>query len=181
MKPDCKRIVAAVGLMFFCGCSTRSALPVSQSALSSGAAAKILQCGEIEARAPVRTTEAPDTELGYVNVMHELEKPVFKSGCPHVSAAMGTRFGIELLVEGAKGQSIVPLTTRVTHPEMKHPGTGGVVTVDSWASPMNSGIPRYTGWKFDNRWELVPGKWTFDILDGEKVIATQEFEVSVEP
>ena len=141
--------------------------------------AEIVECGEIEAIKPIDTTKAPDTGLGYVSVMQELERPKFKPGCPKVKAKLGTRFGIEVLVSSPGGQSIVALKTRVTHPAMRNPQTGPVTTVDQWESPMNAGIPRYAGWSFDKPWELVSGAWRMEILEADRVIASQDFAVTV--
>jgi len=144
------------------------------------AGAKIVNCGEIEARAPMGTTAAPNTELGYVNVLPELETPKFKPGCPNIEAKLGTRFGIHVVASGSARFSIVPLVTRVTHPEIRNPESGQDTSVDQWASPMNSGIARYTGWSFDKPWEVVPGRWRIEILDAEdNVLAAQDFTVTL--
>jgi hypothetical protein len=139
-------------------------------------AAKIVNCGEIETDdAPMEITKASKTDLGYVNVMPALESPKFKPGCPNIEAKLGTRFGIQVVVTAAR-LWVVPLVTRVTHPEIRNPASGRSASVDQWESPMNSGIPRYAGWRFDKPWELVPGRWRIEILDGEsRVIAAQDF------
>lgn len=52
--------------------------------------------------------------------------------------------------------------------------------MDEWDNPMNARFPRFTGWRFDNPWELVPGTWRIELLHQERAIASQEFEVTVE-
>jgi len=70
--------------------------------------------------------------------------------------------------------------TRVTHPEIRDPETSKAATVDQWESPMDAGITRYAGWSFDKPWELVPGRWRFEILDNDnKILAAQDFVVTV--
>jgi len=145
---------------------------------TASASAEIVNCGEIEAVSALGTTPAPQTALGYVRVMPELETPKFKPGCPNIEAALGTRFGVQVLAKGPG--LIVPLVTRVTHPEIRDPETGKAATVDQWESPMDAGITRYAGWSFDKPWELVPGRWRFEILDNDnKVLAAQDFVVTV--
>lgn len=141
------------------------------------AKAKVVNCGEVIAHKSPGTESASGTQAGYVNIMHELDHPKFKPGCPNIKAKVGTRFGIQVLVESHSGLSILPLSTRVTHPEIRNPQTGSAATIDEWNSPMNAGIPRYTGWKFDKPWELVRGAWKIEILDGDVVIASQDFNV----
>jgi hypothetical protein len=140
---------------------------------------KILNCGEIEGTPSGRTTAAPQTALGYVNVMPELDAPRFKPGCPKIEAAIGTRFGIQVVAKGPAVLEIVPLVTRVTHPEIRNPQQQPS-TVEQWSSPLNSGIPRYAGWQFDQPWELVAGRWRIEILDSENtVVAAQDFDVTL--
>ncbi len=155
------------------------AAPTLPPPVAPQATAEILNCGEIQAHAPIDTTAAPNTGLGTVNVMHEHDIPKFKPGCPKINAKVGTRFGIHVLVSGHSGQSIIILKTRVTHPAITNPATGVATMVDEWQSPMNSGIARYAGWSFDKPWELVPGEWKMEILEGERVIAAQNFTVSI--
>jgi len=148
--------------------------------IATSPSAEIVSCGEVEGAVSARTVEAPDTALGYVNVMPELETPTFKPGCPNIEAKLGTRFGVRVIARGATAGSIVPLVTRVTHPEIRNPENAQATTVDQWSSPMNSGIPRYAGWSFDKPWELVAGRWRIEILDAaNKVLAAQDFSVTV--
>ncbi len=144
------------------------------------ATAEIVNCGEIQGAPSVGTIAAPQTAVGHVRAMPALATPTFKPGCPNIEAAVGTRFGIQVVAKGAPGLETVSLVTRVTHPEMRNPKSGQATTVDQWASPMNAGIPRVTGWSFDEPWELVPGRWRIEILDEEnKVLAAKVFVVSV--
>lgn len=137
----------------------------------------IVNCGEIEATPSVAVQDEPQTKHGYVFVMDELETPKFKPGCPKVSAVIGSSFGIQVQVNGRPDMAIVELVTRWTHPVIKNPETGREGSVDEWNSPMNIGLARYAGWKFDQEWELVPGKWKIEILYRDKIMAMQEFEV----
>ena len=144
------------------------------------ATAEIVNCGEIQGAPSVGTIGAPQTATGYVNAMPALATPTFKPGCPNIEAAVGTRFGIQVVAKGAPGVEAVPLVTRVTHPEIRNPKTGQATTVDQWASPMNAGIPRVTGWSFDEPWEVVPGRWRIEMLDEKnKVLAAKDFVVTV--
>ena len=167
-------------LISLASCATRA--ETDETTLEQSAAsptAQIVSCGEIEGPVSARTIEASQTAAGYVNVMPELATPTFKPGCPNIEAQLGTRFGVQLIISGAWG-SIVPLATRVTHPEIRNPENGQATTVDQWSSPMNSRIPRYAGWSFDKPWELVPGRWRIEILDaGHTVLAAQDFMVTV--
>lgn len=142
---------------------------------------EIINCGEIDAAPSTAQQDEPQTVHGHINVMDEFENPTFKPGCPTIQAKVGTRFGIHVLVKGeGNGLVLYDLVTRVTHPPLTNPTTQKTSTVDEWQSPMNFGIPRFAGWQFEEEWELIPGKWTIEILHKNTSVASKEFNVVVE-
>jgi hypothetical protein len=141
---------------------------------------ELINCGEIEPKQSIAQQDEPQTISGHVNVMDALETPKFKPGCPLVRAKIGTRFGIQVQVQGdLDGFVVRDLTTRVTHPSITNPSTGKTGIVDEWASPMNIGYARYAGWTFDESWELAPGAWKIEILHKGVVLVSKEFTVEV--
>ncbi len=141
---------------------------------------EIIKCGEIEAAPSIAQQDEPQTVGGHVNVMDALETPNFKPGCPLVKAKIGTRFGIQVQVQGdLDGLVVRDLTTRVTHPALTNPSTGITSTMDEWASPMNIGYARFAGWQFEEQWELAPGTWKIEIRHRGKTLAFKEFELAI--
>ena len=173
------RLCGVLCLVSFASCAdARESEGQTPEPKAAPVSAEIVNCGEIQGVVSEGTTAAPKTELGYVHAMPPLGTPTFKPGCPNIEAKLKTRFGIQVVAKGP--DSIVPLVTRVTHPPIRNPKSGQTATVDQWDSPMNAGLARYTGWSFDEPWELVPGRWRFEILDGEnKVLAAKDFTVTV--
>ena len=141
--------------------------------------ATILGAGSVITSRSGGTADAPDTAEGSVGRIDASWTPKFLAPPDQVKARLGLSIGLEVRVEGREFLAVVPLRTRVTHPPIVTPDNGKATTVDEWDSPMNARFPRFTGWRFDHRWELVPGKWTIDVLSGEQVIASQEFQVTV--
>jgi hypothetical protein len=128
---------------------------------------------------PEGTQSAPDTSLGWVHVLPRTSTPRFLPGGTTIAARLGVSFGVELILHGPPKLTILQLRTRVTHPRIANPTTGVARTVDEWDSPMNADIPRYMGWHFDNAWELVPGVWRIELLDGQQVLVSQDFTVEI--
>ena len=179
--------MTAVGVLAACagpattmkpgGANTAVAIPAGTPEPTPGAGgvtAEIVAAGTTTAEATT-SQSAPDTALGSVDVV---PGEVHISPASTIVAGVGTSFGIQVLVNGAPERTIVPLRTRVTHPPIANPETGKTATVDAWASPMNVGIPRYTGWRFDHPWEVVPGTWRIELLEGDRPIAAREFTVA---
>jgi hypothetical protein len=67
----------------------------------------------------------------------------------------------------------------VTHPLLRRPD-GQASRVESYETPLDGG-PHYTGFEFDQPWELIPGLWTFALLRDGHVLAEQSFTIAVAP
>lgn len=69
------------------------------------------------------------------------------------------------------------LTVVSTHPRLTRPdGVSG--TRDSFMTATD-GDTAYTGWTFEYPWELQAGDWTIAFLDGDEVVASKTFHVTV--
>ena len=141
--------------------------------------ATILGAGSVITEHTGERVTAPDTAEGSVGEVEAYWTPEFLAPPDQVRARVGTSIGIQVRIEGPEFLAMVPLRTRVTHPPIVDPKTGKRTRVDEWDNPMNARFPRFTGWRFDNPWELVPGKWTITLLHEGRVIARQEFRVKV--
>jgi hypothetical protein len=143
--------------------------------------AQIIGAGSVVASHTGATVPAPDTTQGTVSEVDLYWIPDFATPPDEVRARLGMSIGIEVRIEGPEFLAVVPLRTRVTHPPITDPGTGKVTTVDEWDNPMNARFPRFTGWRFERPWELVPGTWTIEVVHQGKVIASQDFQVAIDP
>ena len=56
------------------------------------------------------------------------------------------------------------------------PVAGVEGTVESWETTVGQ-EPRMSGFEFDERWEAIPGRWTFEVVSGETVLAAHGFDV----
>ena len=128
--------------------------------------------------------DAPNTSSGYLHVVPALETPVVLEHTELVKGAIGQRFGLLFCAEGevfGNGDDpvddLAPIHIRVLHPPTKNPATGRVTDHDEWDAPANLGIIRFTGWRFDAEWEIAPGTWTIEVVQGETVMARKEFVV----
>jgi hypothetical protein len=153
--------------------------------LGSGACAslsiQVVEHGQYEPRAEARQLAAGSTSAGHVHEVDALRDPVLIAGSDRIVARRGARFGIKLWVKGSPSSKTVPVRVRVLHPPLTHPATGRVSDREEWDGRLNVGIPRFTGWSFDEDWEMAAGLWTIQVLYRGKVLAQQGFTVSVEP
>lgn len=80
-----------------------------------------------------------------------------------VPAALGTRFGVEFVLEGEPEGQRGRVEVRVIHPEIVDPRIGKTATIDQWVMFPRIGQPTYAGWEFSHEWELVTGEWRIEI------------------
>lgn len=152
-----------------------AALLVCVSALAGApvragpAAIEIVEFGEFEAW-DEGSRQAPDTTKGSIASVAE-SRLVRRTTC--IPARPGVRFGI-------RTRLALPIGGREVRFEIEHPPfrlpDGRQPTREAWSSLL-TGEPQYYGWRFDEPYELVQGRWTMTIVLDGHVAARQVFEV----
>jgi hypothetical protein len=94
-----------------------------------------------------------------------------------IKASIGITFGMLVKLLGEPEGAIVTSHFRCTHPSLTDPTSGRTGHTDDWESLRPIGTPRYVSYTFDRDWELVPGKWTIQVLSDGKVLAEKTFDV----
>jgi hypothetical protein len=94
----------------------------------------------------------------------------------NVPARIGTRFGFRYLIHGTPSNAPILLKMVGEHPPLKDPQTGKTQSRDEYQ--LESWIGQtYTSYSFDNEWELIPGKWKFEVWYDNKKLCEQSFTV----
>lgn len=72
------------------------------------------------------------------------------------------------------------LTLRTRFPKMTNPKTGKVSTAQEREFLVSTtDTVQYDGYRFDHRWEMAEGIWSFEVLYNGKVLTKQTFKVIV--
>lgn len=98
-----------------------------------------------------------------------------------IPARKGLKFGFTYLIKGYPIGNPVKIDFVVLYPEpgLTNPGTGTTDTQSMVSLVKKIGKLTATGYLFNQTWEMVPGKWTFQIwIDGRK-LAEKQFTVSL--
>ena len=90
-----------------------------------------------------------------------------------------TRFGLEYRAPGLSAGAVEVAQVRVDHPPLTRPD-GQRSAVDTYDVPLR-GSRGWTGFDFDELWEMVPGTWTFTLRQAGQVLARQQFTVVPPP
>jgi Domain of unknown function (DUF3859) len=136
--------------------------------------AEIVDYGVIKKIISQGLLDAPNTLTGKTNnaIVDELVQSTTT-----IKASIGTTFGIFVKLLGELEGAVVTSHFRCVHPKLIDPVSGHTGETDEWDGPLRIGVARYLSYTFDNEWELVPGKWTIQVLDSGKVLAEKTFEV----
>jgi hypothetical protein len=123
-------------------------------------------------------SDGKDTAAGYTSIVDE---KTLLSTSARVKATLGDSFGFRYTLdcEGPKSFNS-PMTIRTLHPPMTNPKSGKTVTESSWDNNAwaNHSEPNiHSGFRFDERWEMVPGQWTIQVVLKGRVLVEQKFIV----
>ncbi len=94
-----------------------------------------------------------------------------------VPAVIGTRFGIRFVVRGAPATEAVKLKARILYPGLRPPGSREPVYRSDDEIRVAAGETFFQGILLEFDWALVPGRWTFQVFSGDKLMAEKAFEV----
>ena len=136
----------------------------------------IVEFGEYESAEIVDDQKAKETTIGSVKVVNPYKDPQLKRQALFIKGEKGTRFGVKFRIEGF-GSDPVPVKVRVVHPPVKKPGAEKASISETWDMEGSSLMPRYTGFSFDEEWEIARGEWFLQIFHQDKLKAEQRFVV----
>ena len=88
-----------------------------------------------------------------------------------------TVFGAEAEFIGSpKGRKVeVRIVWRYPEPGLRNPATGKTTLVDEYSQARVIGERAWFYWNLAEEWTLVPGEWKFEIWQGDRKLATQNF------
>ena len=97
-----------------------------------------------------------------------------------VPARIGLEFGIAYRIIGEPEGSDVALGFHFEYPEpgLADPEIDSPLLVSDFTRQRTIGKTEYTGFGFENDWELVPGTWTFAIRHEGETLAERTFTVT---
>jgi hypothetical protein len=123
-----------------------------------------------------RTEAAPGTAEGQTNVATNVR---LIKATTTVPARIGTTFAVRYRVIGQPTGATVTIKIIgfVPEPGMRNPATGNTTVRNEYTNTRHIGDLAYTSFTFEQDWELLAGKWTFEFWDGNRKLASQDFEV----
>ena len=122
----------------------------------------------------VRVENVPTTASGTHNVVDNIE---LVQRTDHIPAIRGTRFGFRFIIKGSSQGQQIKIVRRNLVPGLRNPKTGNIFYSYEYELAKNIGEETYAGYSFDENWELIPGKWTFQIFYEGRKLAEKTFNV----
>ncbi len=96
-----------------------------------------------------------------------------------VKARLGTGFGIKYVVLGQPCGDEVEVDVTVEHPPLFNPKSGKTYLFSRTKFKQRLGRPGHAIWTFDEGWTLCPGKWVIRVEYRGRLLAKQEFAVTL--
>jgi hypothetical protein len=109
------------------------------------------------------TEPAPETSLGYINLLSAL--PEFVHRQQDIPATMGTSFGVVVQAD----RDILQARIETWKPGRDQP--------EIWYTDLFADTPRMRGFAFDFPEEVILGTWRMEAWDGDTRLYSVEFEV----
>lgn len=141
--------------------------------------AQILWAGTYTAQI-VGTVEQPATAMGKANKLGSIRK---LETTTTVRGKLGTSFGFEYALVGAPAgaQAAIEIVVVLPEPGLLNPVSGKRTRRERWRpSPSLLGGATIAGYQFEMDWEIVPGRWTFQIWQNDRKLGEQSFCVLTE-
>lgn len=136
--------------------------------------AEVIEYGVFDKIGSVGRTKVNGVLSGQID---EVTEARIKEQTSTIVAALGTSFGIRVKLTGSPTGEMINCSVRVIHPKLTNPKSSQASERDEWPSQRRIGYPMRVGYTFDHPWELVPGKWTIQIIYESKVVAEKTFDV----
>jgi hypothetical protein len=92
-----------------------------------------------------------------------------------IDGTIGTNFGIDFSVPENFDIKNNRVLCKYIHPEMKNPKTGKTTIIDGFYMKLIGVSNNQMSWKFENEWEIVKGKWQFQIIYNDRIQLSQDF------
>ncbi len=92
-----------------------------------------------------------------------------------IPAVIGTRFGFNYVITGEPRDGNVSIVKITKYPDPGMRRNDGLVHADTTRFSVSLNTLRYTGYRFDHDYELIPGKWQFEIWHDRKMLLSQAF------
>jgi hypothetical protein len=107
--------------------------------------------------------------IDYLHTLHHLDST------RSVPGRVGVTFGFRYVLQGAVGE--IPLTIVMHYPEpgARDPTTGLVHHVDRYTESAIAGSQTGEFYSLDTMGEIVTGRWTLEVWDGGRKLASQDF------
>jgi hypothetical protein len=95
-----------------------------------------------------------------------------------IPARSGLHFGFRYRVDGLAPGHEIDLRKVARYPvEVLPPGATRPFSSYEYLRKARGGTLQFSGYSFDHAWEFLPGRWIFQIFDGNRLLAEQVFTV----
>ncbi|HTR87667.1 MAG TPA: DUF3859 domain-containing protein [Reyranella sp.] len=153
------------------------------SALSVGSAAAQEPVGIEIVERGLYTLEVVGVQQDPSGVSHDIVRNICHiSSSTSVPKKRDVHFGFRYRLTGVPEGQEVELHAITRYPSLVMPPNGPrPLTTSGYTNRLKAGVVSYHGYGFDYDWELIPGRWSLEIWQGNRKLAAQPFDVTDGP
>jgi len=124
-----------------------------------------------------KTGEMPaaGTTTGHIETLANIK---FLDRPPSVTAQIGTAMGVRFKVIGTpkKGKAQLRAEWHIPEPGARNPN-GNIYRLSVSDLPVQVGETTMRGYALEQQWEVVKGRWTFQVWQGERKLLEESFDI----
>ena len=134
----------------------------------------VIDAGFYKMRLTGKSYDAPKAAAGVWHAAADLE---LLKETPAKSAVVGTAFGVRFRSEGQPASAKLRSVWKIPSPGTLNPKSGKTSREDISEFNIKIGADSFRGYSFDEPWEAVPGEWTLQIWQGDRMLLEQSFMI----
>lgn len=157
-----------LGLSLFVLAVLLAAAPATRAASVTGV--EITKYGLVKVEV-LRREPSPGTTTGQLRIT----KTTLARTTDRVPARKGVSFGYYYRVLGSPAGARVTLTFKTLTPGLRRPGERDVRRESIYMRPKAIGLEYGASYTLEEDWEVVPGRWTFQVLYEGRLLAEKSF------
>ena len=121
--------------------------------------------------------DIPTTRIDSTRSDYLYEQRFLKANTDKIPALIGTHFGFNYVIPGEPTEEYIRIMKITKYPEPGLQKRGRTVLSDTVYFSVKLNEQTYSGFRFDNDYELIPGKWEFELWYKGNKLLSRSFDV----
>jgi hypothetical protein len=123
--------------------------------------------------------DIPTVQINNKKTKSLFEKRSLVKNTDEIKASIGTRFGFNYVIDGEPNSKSIRIMKIINYPEPGIMKGGKIIDSDTSYFSVFMNSMKYTGYKFNYDYEIIPGVWEIEIWYNQNKLLSKKFDVSL--